>query len=112
MPLSWAGVTGRMWGKAGKWPVQEGMRLELSLTAFFALRRWVRGWRLADARDRSGVVSERQEATRKRRIVSARGMLRCGLESLSAVRGVSEWIPEGVQLDMLGYLNRYHEVTA
>jgi len=110
MPLAWDGVTGRMWGKAGNWPVQAGTRLELSQSAFFAFRRWVRGWRRADARCASGVLSERQEAVRRARIRSARGMLRCNLESLSQTRGVSEWIPEAVQWSMVEYLNRYHEV--
>jgi len=110
MPAEWDGVTGRMWGKLGTWPVQAPIRLELSQSAFFAFRRWVRGWRRADARFSSGVLSERQESVRLARIKSARGMLRCNLESLSQTRGVSEWIPEAVQWRMVEWLNRYHEV--
>jgi len=110
MPKQWDGVTGRMWGKVGKWPVQEGMRLELPDAAFFAFRRYMRGWRLADARFVSGKLSERQERARRLRIVSARAMLKCGFETLAAVRGVSEWIPEAVQYRMVQYLGMYHEV--
>jgi hypothetical protein len=50
----------------------------------------VRSWRKSDAR------SERDGRKRRRRIVQARTMLKCGKRSLSEVRGISEWIPPAI----------------
>lgn len=100
IPEGWRGVsTGRMWGKLGHWPVVEPMKVEISPAAFHVYRRMVRSWRIADARkpDPKGKIQGR-------RIRSARGMLRCPLPQLSAARGVSEWLPQAVNLRMLANL--------
>lgn len=87
IPPGWRGYTGRMWGHRGSWPVG-GLPVRYTLDgkegdgAFFAFRRLVRAWRVADAR-RSGDC---------RRIASARRMLRCPNRAKSEVRGVSEWL--------------------
>lgn len=99
IPAAWRGRTGRMWGHRGPWPVGASpLRFALDGKegdgAFFAFRRLVRAWRIADAR-RSGD---------RRRIVSARGMLRCPDRARSEVRGVSEWIPVDLADLLLGNL--------
>lgn len=82
IPSGWRGVTGRMWGYGGDWPIREAMSLEMSMPAYHRFRRLVRSWRVANARS-SGSC---------RRIIQAKGMLKCRDYGLSAVRGVSEWI--------------------
>lgn len=87
LPEAWQKKTGRMWGHWGDWPAREAIRLELELDGFHALRRLVRAWRLADARASGDVY----------RIRSARSMLTSNSPTQSAVRGVSEWVPEAIQ---------------
>jgi len=86
IPPAWQGKTGRVWGHTGDWPVDPAMRINLEGSdgdrGYFAFRRMVRSWRLADARQWGDA----------RRIVQARGMLRCPERALSEVRGVSEWV--------------------
>lgn len=98
MPPGWQEKTGRMWGKVGDWPTREGMRITLQDQhgdgGWFAYRRLVRSWRVADARA-SG------DAYRMR---SARGMLRCNDAPTSRVRGVSEWITMDTNLALLANL--------
>lgn len=98
IPPGWKQKTGRMWGKGGDWPTRDGIRINLQDQhgdgGWFAYRRLVRSWRVADAR----------AAGDSQRHKSARGMLRCADQPLSRVRGVSEWIPEAVTLTMLGNL--------
>lgn len=97
-PSGWE-KTGRLWGHEGLWPVEEPMRFDVPRSAYFRYRRLVRAWRLADAR------AEKDPDTRRRRIVSARGMLRCGDQSLSEVRGISEWIDQDTLLQFLALLS-------
>lgn len=98
VPEAWKLKTGRMWGKVGDWPVREKIRLNLQDQngdgGWFAYRRLVRGWRIADARA-SGDIH---------RVRLARRMLTCHEIRLSRVRGVSEWIPQEVTLSMLANL--------
>ena len=98
VPEAWKLRTGRMWGKVGDWPVRERIRLNLQDQygdgGWFAYRRLVRSWRLADARG----------AGDRRRTQLARQMLACPEERLSRVRGVSEWMPEEITLAMLANL--------
>lgn len=98
IPEGWLKQTGRMWGKSGDWPCREAVRLDLQGThgdgGFFAYRRLVRSWRLADARSSCDAF----------RIRSARSMLACNDRSQSSVRGVSEWVPEAVTMAMVGNL--------
>lgn len=82
-PAGWES-TGRLWGKAGGWPAELPMRFELDTATFHRYRRLVRSWRIADAR----------AAQDPRRIALARRMLASSSPKLSAVRGVSDWVPE------------------
>lgn len=100
VPPAWRGKTGRVWGHVGDWPVREPIALEFNQSAAWPLRRMVRAWRKADAR------AERDPFTRRKRIRSARGMLRCHDRAKSAVRGISEWIPPTVYDRMLEALHR------
>lgn len=98
VPEAWKMKTGRMWGKWGDWPVREKIRLLLQDQhgdgGWFAWRRLVRGWRVADARAKGDV----------RRVRMAKRMWHCNEQPLSRVRGVREWIPQDVTLAMLANL--------
>lgn len=106
IPDGWRKKTGRMWGKVGDWPVQEKVRFNMQDQngdgGWFAYRRLVRSWRVADAR----------AAGDPRRLRLARSMLRCTDAPLSRVRGVSEWVPESVTLAMFANLgSRGYSIT-
>lgn len=103
-PEGWA-KTGRLWGHTGEWPTIEPMRFSMSTAAFHRYRRLCRQWRIADAR------SEKDPAVRARREQYAKRMLACNDPRLSAVRGVSDWIPEAVTMELIGLLvDEGHEV--
>ena len=107
VPDAWKLRTGRVWGKLGDWPVQEGVRVAVEGSegdgGFYPFRRIMRAWRVADARASGDRI----------RIRLARGMLRCKDRALSAVRGYNEWVPAEVQSAALaniasrGYAIRY-----
>lgn len=86
--------TGRLWGHTGEWPSDAPMRFDMSREAYWRYRRLVRSWRVANARQ-SGDVA---------RIKYAKSMLACPQPKLSAVRGVSDWVPEDVSLTLVGLL--------
>lgn len=96
VPAEWLGKTGRMWGKRGKWPVIEPMKMRIPDDVFYRFRRSLRAWRKADARA-SGC---------RYRIRSARRMLQCNERKLSAVRGCSEWMNHTITTDLLLFLSR------
>lgn len=104
-PEGWE-KTGRLWGHTGEWPTEEPMQLDMSRQTYWRLRRLLRAWRVADARqaiaDARG-VTERRAAVR--RLVAARRMLECHSRKLSEVRGVSEWAGEGITAQLLGLLH-------
>lgn len=107
MPSSWKGKTGRMWGKVGHWPVRPAVRINLEDQhgdgGWFAYRRLIRSWRIADARTAGSVY----------RIRSARRMLRESDPVISRLRGVSEWIPEAVHMTLIANLaERGFKVTS
>lgn len=106
IPEGWQKKTGRVWGKSGHWPIREAVRINLQDQhgdgGWFAFRRLVRAWRVAEARSSGD----------RFRLDSARSMLRCDDQALSRVRGVSEWIPQQVQDGMLANLSvRGYSVT-
>jgi hypothetical protein len=68
----------------------------MSMAAYHRYRRLVRAWRIADARAAGSVE----------RLVYARRMLECHDRRLSSVRGVSDWLPEHVTLQLLDLLQR------
>lgn len=112
-PAGWQ-TTGRLWGHRGAWPEAAPLRISLDRAGSYRMRRWVRSWRLADARaslaalqrqpvpkhpDAARKHAERLSAAR-RRIGSARSMLKRS-EGFSAVQGVSEWVGEGLAVEMI-----------
>ncbi|WP_184700485.1 hypothetical protein [Phycisphaera mikurensis] len=130
MPKAWESAP-RAWGKSGPWPLQDGQALTLGSRQFYRLRRLIRAQRVARARsvvpgpgwswrERWAPLYGRQDLrdlpltpkvigagastslrTRLRHLQGARRMLACPQRRLSAVRGISEWIPEAGQDDLL-----------
>ena len=116
-PQSWV-KTGRMWGKGGVWPQRESEG-ELSIEHYHRLRRILRRWRIANARntpesklvDQDGqslnnrhmleLTYHHRTYSRRKRIISARNMLKCNDRNLSSVRGASEWADESLMLQMI-----------
>jgi hypothetical protein len=122
-PSEWDS-SGRVWGKGGEWPTR---LTEHDLGRnFYAFRRLVRRWRIADARvplvihDADGNVfcrpgdsiyskffpSYLKAPRNSKRIRQARRCLLSGDRASSSVRGMSEWVPEGLAFAMLGFLER------
>lgn len=107
IPPGWKSKTGRVWGHSGDWPVQEKVRIDLQDQhgdgGWFAYRRLIRSWRLADARSAGDAY----------RIRSARGMLRCSDQSRSRLIGFVEWTPYEVQMALIGNVaSRGYSVTS
>lgn len=105
VPDAWKKKTGRMWGKIGEWPVREKIRFNVQDQhgdgGWFAYRRLVRAWRIADARSSGNI----------HRLRHARRMLASSSIELSRVRGISEWIPESLTLAMFSNLaSRGYEI--
>lgn len=98
IPEGWKSKTGRVWGYSGDWPLQEAVRIDLQDHhgdgGWFAWRRMIRSWRIADAR----------ASGNRWRIRSARQMLKCSEPARARVLGYMEWIPFEVQMAMLGNL--------
>jgi hypothetical protein len=122
-PSGWE-TTGRLWGFTGDWPTRDASRWYFEDRAWFAARRIVRGWRLADAQKAlrraqeavaraqgSRELRDAQKALRTAlgRITAARRVLQHPDPRVSVVRGLSEWIDGetlerlAVHLQRLGY---------
>lgn len=104
-PAGWE-KTGRLWGYRGTWPTFDPMKFDISTAAGHRFRRLTRSWRVADARAalqrqlenpvRDPELQASKLRAARRRVAAARRSLACSDPKLSAVRGVSEWIPEDV----------------
>jgi len=98
MPPGWK-ASGRLWGASREgWP-RRSERYSVDAGGGYQYRRLVRSWRIADAR------KERDPETRRRRISSARQMLKAPEGWAGRVRGVSEWVPEAATIEMLRWLS-------
>lgn len=133
IPQAWQGKTGRMWGKIGDWPTVEPLRLDLKPRQYHRVRRLIRSWRKADARqfvqdqakkiefdlvlqlsylrnDPQALQFFVSKAIRNfgysKRIVTARTMLRCSDDKLSGCRGASEWVPADTQDRIVDWVSR------
>jgi len=95
IPEGWKGRTGRMWGHRGEWPCDLPQKVSLAGRegdrGYYAWRRLLRSWRIADAR----------AAADWSRLRQARRMLHCTDRHVSEVRGVSEWVPRHLSEMML-----------
>lgn len=107
MPEGWENP-GRMWGKMGVWHTLSE-ELEVDAGTFYRLRRWVRNWRLADAREdlRKARLrgDEKGQSIARRRIASARSLLSRGDRQRSELMGFDEWAKPHVVEPMLDLLS-------
>jgi hypothetical protein len=111
-PAGWES-TGRLWGHSGDWPIVEPDRTHLTMEGYHRYRRLVRSWRLADAR--AALVAARNPSERRKaaqRVAYARRMLATPDPRLSAVRGVSDWIPDSANRMLLELLASEGYVTS
>jgi hypothetical protein len=125
-PHAWQGSP-RVWGKVGSWSLVQPAYVDLTTSQWYRLRRLVRAQRVARARAAvpgpgwswSGLWSPlltrdqlraapvgvagkgRPLRDHLRNLQHARRMLSCTDRKLSEVRGVSEWMTEAEQLDLL-----------
>ena len=129
IPPQWQKRTGRVWGHTGPWPTIPPVQFDIDTAAFYRLRRLYRGWRVADARKESAQkiskFLEKNPIFRQtpkpvqaracgayRRVVFAKKMLKNTEIKFSSVMGVSEWIPQDVQLLALDWLrSEGHGIT-
>jgi len=90
IPEQWQGVTGRMWGYRGDWPVSEPIRIELDDKqgdgGWYAFRRLVRSYGVAQARLKGDRAAQSY----------ARSMLKSNQRDLAEVRGISSWVPRSI----------------
>ena len=101
IPQGWK-KTGRMWGHLGEWPTIDPVRYTLTMETFWAFRRMVQRWRLADARASGD----------HHRLRAARRMLQSTDRSAGSVRGVGEWIGTDQTQEFLRHLaSQGHEIT-
>lgn len=98
VPAEWQNKTGRMWGHWGEWSTRDAMKFEVSREDGFRYRRLIRSWAIADARG--------SKISNGRHIRASRSMLKCNTRPLSEVRGVGQWCPLEVSLELLGFLAR------
>lgn len=107
IPSAWKGKTGRMWGSRGLWPTSQPIRIELDGRhgdrGWFALRRLVRSYAVAQARLKGDRAAESY----------ARTMLKAHTRHLGEVRGLSSWVPRPIieQL-VLNLVDRGFEVRS
>lgn len=90
IPAGWR-KTGRVWGHWGDWDTRDALKLHVEDSTYYRLRRLVRSWRKADARDSGD----------RFRIRSARKMLSCPDRLQSEIRGISEWVDIDTMLLLL-----------
>lgn len=93
-PAGWES-TGRLWGKVGSWPTVEPIRAELTRAQGFRFRRLVRSYVIAQARS----------AQDWKRVAYLRRILKNNDLVISQVRGLSDWIPEPVFLQLIGLID-------
>lgn len=96
IPAEWKQKTGRVWGHWGEWPTRDAMKFEVPREDGFRYRRLIRSWAIAEARSDKYVNG--------RNIRASRSMLKCNLRELSEVRGVGQWCPLDVALELIGFL--------
>lgn len=100
MPAGWE-EPGRMWGYLGEWPTRK-IELETDADTFFRFRRFVRAWRVSQAR--RAVRRDPDSRSARRQLVAARRSLvegEPGSSGWTSVLGVSQWLPEALAVDFL-----------
>lgn len=119
-PKEWQENTGRVWGKGGDWPQVE-IDTVIYTNQFYKFRRLVKKWRIADARktkvktlvDAEGKTfpdayqqqfKKELTKTKRKRISSARKLLKKNTRKHAEVVGLSEWIGLELQSKMLQFV--------
>lgn len=95
VPKHWAGVTGRMWGHIGSWPVAEPKDIEIPWGAFFRYRRYMLAYQVGKARRQSD--TPRAQFYRRYLKAARRG----AMETTHGVALPRVWIPEDDQWQLL-----------
>jgi len=116
MPTGWE-TPGRMWGKSGEWPTSV-IEYECGLSVFYKIRRWIRNWRVADARKVLFKARRGQDAKGEhfalRRLVSARRLFRVNANTQaeakmkSELRGFDEWCAPEMVMAMVRNAQSLH----
>jgi hypothetical protein len=103
MPAGWE-EPGRMWGYLGEWPTRK-IELETDADTFFRFRRFVRAWRVSQAR--RAVRRDPDSRSARRMLSAARRSLvegEPGSSGWTSVIGVSQWVPEALAVGFLSDL--------
>lgn len=105
MPEGWT-KTGRLWGYGGDWPTIEPVAGAVDDRTFWRVRRMIRRYAIAQARAaalayESNPVTMHKAAAAWDSVTFTRRMLKCPQRELSTVRGVSDWVPAPIFLEML-----------
>ena len=103
IPKGWE-KTGRVWGYGGNWPIQEPTRYEFGEAAFFRLRRVLRGWAVAQAREPVKVKDTDLSVVDWNRVNVVKRLLRCPRAEESRLRGISEWLPEAAGAGLIDWM--------
>ena len=103
IPKGWE-KTGRVWGYLGDWPIQEPTRYNFSEAAFFRLRRVLRGWAVAQAREPVKVKDTDLSVVDWNRVNVVKRLLRCPRSEESRLRGISEWLPEAAGAALIDWM--------
>lgn len=101
-PEGWE-TTGRLWGYGGAWPLAEPLEGRLSTQEMWRVRRMVQRYAIAQAR--SAALRYRHSDAKKSAaawdsVGWLRQMRKCPDRALSSVRGISEWVPGPVFVQM------------
>lgn len=101
-PAGWE-KTGRLWGKGGDWPTEDPIAAEVEMGTYWRLRRLVQRYVIADARTAAlhYAGDEKKSAAAWDRVGWLRRSRKTGDYNLSRVRGMSEWVPQSVLLELL-----------
>lgn len=102
-PPGWE-KTGRLWGYGGAWPVEDPLAADVEMHVYWRLRRMVRGYAIAGARSealRWSRTDAKKASAAWGRVAWLRRSLKTSDLAISRVRGVSEWVPQAVILEML-----------
>lgn len=114
LPKEWQ-QTGRMWGSGGHWPTDE-QAFNLTNDAYFRFRRLIRSYLTSESRSeiakRKRFVHTKTGPDRLQEAVNMlkyrKRMLKRTDKVLSTVRGLNEWAPRGVTVQMLVHLHKTH----
>lgn len=106
MPSGWS-KSGRLWGYGGAWPCIQPVAGVIDDQTFWRVRRMVRRYAIAQARSAALGYSANPATSSKAdaawsSVAFTRRMLKCPQRDLSTVRGVSDWVPGPIFLEMAG----------